>query len=130
MAPKYLFLQALGNHEFDIGVEGLVPFLKAVNFSVISANINAAKEPAMKNLFSKSVERTVAGQRVGIVGYTTVDTPSISSSGQWSVESLWTLRSPPEPLTTADQVSETVTPFYSGTLDKTTKRLNLAITAT
>ena len=81
-------MQALGNHEFDDRIEGLVPFLKAVNFSVINANIDIAKEPAMKNLFSKSVERTVAGQRVGIVGYTTVDTPSISNPGQWSVESL------------------------------------------
>ena len=81
-------MQALGNHEFDRQIGGLVPFLQAVNFSVISANINASLEPDVSDLFTKSVVRVVAGRRVGIVGYTTADTPLMSSPGQWSVGSL------------------------------------------
>ena len=81
-------MQALGNHEFDRQIGGLVPFLQAVNFSVISANINASLEPDVSDLFTKSVVRVVAGRRVGIVGYTTADTPLMSFPGQWSVGSL------------------------------------------
>ena len=29
----------LGNHEFDDGVEGLVPFIDGANFPVLAANI-------------------------------------------------------------------------------------------
>ena len=34
---------SLGNHDFDDGVEGLVPFLQQVNFPVLSANIKVPK---------------------------------------------------------------------------------------
>ena len=34
---------SLGNHDFDDGVEGLVPFLQQVNFPVLSANIKVSK---------------------------------------------------------------------------------------
>ena len=29
----------LGNHDFDDGIEGLVPFIQGANFSVLAANI-------------------------------------------------------------------------------------------
>ena len=34
---------SLGNHDFDDGVESLVPFLQQVNFPVLSANIKVPK---------------------------------------------------------------------------------------
>nr|KAG5704020.1 hypothetical protein BaRGS_032109 [Batillaria attramentaria] len=74
-------VMALGNHEFDRGIEGLTPFLKDVNFSVISANIDASLVPDVNSHVSKTVVLTVGGQRVGIVGYTTEDTPNIASPG-------------------------------------------------
>ena len=70
-------LQALGNHEFDNGVEGLLPFLQSVNFSVISANIDASNEPLIDGLFNASVIKEIDGQKIGIVGYTTKDTPKL-----------------------------------------------------
>ena len=33
----------LGNHDFDDGVEGLVPFIKGSKFAVLAANIVSLK---------------------------------------------------------------------------------------
>ncbi|XP_066280832.1 snake venom 5'-nucleotidase-like [Branchiostoma lanceolatum] len=71
----------IGNHEFDDGVEELVTFLRDVNFPVVSANINTSREPELRSLFSPSVVLNVSGEYLGIVGYTTTDTPFISDSG-------------------------------------------------
>ncbi|XP_062596336.1 snake venom 5'-nucleotidase-like, partial [Saccostrea cucullata] len=72
---------ALGNHEFDLNIEGLLPFLKEVNFPVLSANINSSLEPSIAPYIKKSFIAQVGGERIGIVGYTTTDTPMISSPG-------------------------------------------------
>ncbi|XP_061192083.1 snake venom 5'-nucleotidase-like [Saccostrea echinata] len=72
---------ALGNHEFDRKIEGLLLFLKNVNFPVLSANINTSQEPSIAPYISKSSIIQVGGQQIGIVGYTTKDTPIISSPG-------------------------------------------------
>ncbi|XP_064630931.1 snake venom 5'-nucleotidase-like [Lineus longissimus] len=72
---------ALGNHEFDLGVDALVPFLQNVSFSVLSSNINTSREPSITGKFQKSTTKVVAGQKIGIIGYTTTDTVEISKSG-------------------------------------------------
>ncbi|KAG7270075.1 hypothetical protein CRUP_012076, partial [Coryphaenoides rupestris] len=71
----------LGNHEFDNGVEGLVkPFLQDVNFTVLSANIQPDKTlaPRLAGLFLPYKVLTVGEQKVGIVGYTSRETPALS----------------------------------------------------
>ena len=73
--------QALGNHEFDNGVAGLTPFLRNVTFPVLSCNIDASLEPSLQGLFKKSTVKTIGGERIGIIGYTTTSTPDISISG-------------------------------------------------
>ncbi|XP_062980980.1 5'-nucleotidase [Elgaria multicarinata webbii] len=75
----------LGNHEFDNGVDGLLdPLLKNVNFSVVSANIKANKRLASRIsgyvLPYKIIK--VGSESVGIVGYTTKETPVLSNPGQ------------------------------------------------
>ena len=80
-----LCLQALGNHEFDNGPSGLEPFLNAVNFSVLSSNIDASKEPVINGLFNKSVVLNVGGEMVGIVGFTYSRTGEISNIGRFIV---------------------------------------------
>ncbi|XP_022098145.1 5'-nucleotidase-like [Acanthaster planci] len=73
---------ALGNHEFDIGIEGLVPFLQNATFPALSCNINSSGEAAMSGLYAcQSTVTLASGDRVGIVGYTLVDTPKYSKSG-------------------------------------------------
>ncbi|KAI8483281.1 5'-nucleotidase [Branchiostoma belcheri] len=71
----------IGNHEFDDGVGELGAFLREVNFPVVSANINASREPELRSVFSPSVVLNVSGEYLGIVGYTTTDTPFISDPG-------------------------------------------------
>jgi 5'-nucleotidase len=74
--------QALGNHEFDRQIEGLLPFLQRANFPVLSANIDTAPEPSIAPHVSKSYIAQVGGQQIGLVGYITKDTTIISSPGK------------------------------------------------
>ncbi|XP_048766300.2 snake venom 5'-nucleotidase-like isoform X2 [Ostrea edulis] len=74
-------VMALGNHEFDRKIEGVLPFLKKVNFPVLSANIDTSLEPSIVPYVRKSYIAQVGGQQIGIVGYTTKDTTIISSPG-------------------------------------------------
>ncbi|ESP03128.1 hypothetical protein LOTGIDRAFT_82528, partial [Lottia gigantea] len=71
---------AIGNHEFDNKVSGLIPFLEKTNFNVLSSNIDASKESMIEGKFKKSTILDVGGEKVAVIGYTTVDTPSISST--------------------------------------------------
>ncbi|MEQ2240985.1 hypothetical protein ILYODFUR_020759 [Ilyodon furcidens] len=74
-----------GNHEFDNGVEGLMePFLQNINCTVLSANIRPDK--TLVSTFGKTYLPykifKVGGQRVGVVGYTSRETPALSKPGK------------------------------------------------
>uniref|UniRef100_A0A1B0DL33 5'-nucleotidase n=1 Tax=Phlebotomus papatasi TaxID=29031 RepID=A0A1B0DL33_PHLPP len=75
---------SLGNHEFDNGVEGLVPFLNHVEFPVLAANLDLSQEPTMASAKSlkPSTVFTVAGHRVGVIGYLTPDTKFLSAANK------------------------------------------------
>jgi hypothetical protein len=66
--------QSLGNHEFDDGIEGLVPFVEAANHPVLAANIDTTKEDRVHGKIPKSVVINVAGRDVGIIGFLTAET--------------------------------------------------------
>ncbi|XP_029351664.1 5'-nucleotidase isoform X2 [Echeneis naucrates] len=75
---------ALGNHEFDNGVDGLMkPFLEQIRCPVLSANIKPDQTLAPTfGLAYKPFEILKVGeQKVGIVGYTTQETPALSRPG-------------------------------------------------
>ncbi|XP_060686978.1 5'-nucleotidase isoform X2 [Hemiscyllium ocellatum] len=75
---------ALGNHEFDNGVDGLLyPFLQNVTFPVLSANIKADQQlsPSITGFYQPYVILNVGGEKIGVVGYTTKETPMLSSPG-------------------------------------------------
>ncbi|KAM6912246.1 snake venom 5'-nucleotidase-like [Xenentodon cancila] len=75
-------VMALGNHEFDNGVEGLIqPFLQTVNCSVVSANIKPDLTLAPKLSFNPYKIITVGSEKVAVVGYTSKETPVLSQSG-------------------------------------------------
>ena len=59
---------ALGNHEFDIGSKHLSRFLKAVDFPVLSANIDVSKNQYLKNTVKPYIIKTIAKVKVGIIG--------------------------------------------------------------
>ncbi|XP_002741916.1 snake venom 5'-nucleotidase-like [Saccoglossus kowalevskii] len=75
---------ALGNHEFDNGIDDLVPFLESDTpvFPVLSSNIDAVDEPSVQGFIQNSTIITLTnGEQIGIVGYTTKDTPNLSKPG-------------------------------------------------
>lgn len=72
---------ALGNHEFDDGPDGLLPFAKAVRFPILCANLDFSREPFLRNYVRPSLAMTVGGQRIGLIGLITPDLASISSPG-------------------------------------------------
>ncbi|XP_078332927.1 snake venom 5'-nucleotidase-like isoform X1 [Crassostrea virginica] len=74
-------VMALGNHEFDNNIDGLLPFLMNANFTILSSNINVDSEPRIKPYVKKSYVTTVGGEKIGVIGYTTKDTPMISQPG-------------------------------------------------
>jgi 5'-nucleotidase len=68
-------LQSLGNHEFDDGVKGLVPFINDATFPILASNLDLSKEndlniPNLKN----SVVFDLEGVKVAVIGYVTPDT--------------------------------------------------------
>ena len=71
----------LGNHEFDSGPQVLADFIAGTKFLVVSANIDATAEPALNGKIAPYTLVTRGGHKVGIIGLTTPETPSISSPG-------------------------------------------------
>ncbi|XP_072264699.1 5'-nucleotidase [Pyxicephalus adspersus] len=75
---------ALGNHEFDNGLSGLVnPFLTNVNFPILSANIKADSQIAsnISGYYQPYKIFNVGGEQIAIVGYTSKETPVLSDPG-------------------------------------------------
>lgn len=72
---------ALGNHEFDDGIAGLVPYLKALKAPAVAANIDTSKEPTMNGLYKPHIIIERNGRKIGIIGVITTDT-ALSSNPQ------------------------------------------------
>lgn len=73
--------QSLGNHEFDDGVKGLVPYLNALKFPIVTANVDFSKEPELqKTPLKPSTILNVAGIKIGVIGYLTPETQIISQT--------------------------------------------------
>jgi 2',3'-cyclic-nucleotide 2'-phosphodiesterase (5'-nucleotidase family) len=83
-----------GNHEFDAGTATLANFVKGTNFPLVSANVNFANDANLKSRFNdyvtsngvggqiyNGVIKVVNGEKIGIFGLTTAETPTISSPG-------------------------------------------------
>ena len=73
------FFQSLGNHEFDDGIEGLVPFINEAQFPIVTANLDLSGEPSLKS--SKLLNSTIIqvhGTQIGVIGYLTPSTKNIA----------------------------------------------------
>jgi 2',3'-cyclic-nucleotide 2'-phosphodiesterase (5'-nucleotidase family) len=84
-----------GNHEFDLGTETLANFVKTADFPFVSANVNFAQDANLQSRFHNDVItdsplggeiyngiiKVVNGEKIGIFGLTTAETPTISSPG-------------------------------------------------
>ncbi|GFN81671.1 5'-nucleotidase [Plakobranchus ocellatus] len=69
----------LGNHEFDNGVSGLAAFVNNATFKVLSSNINLTNTPDLQGKIHKSATFNIGGEDIGVIGYTTSETPYISN---------------------------------------------------
>ncbi|MFI8575793.1 5'-nucleotidase C-terminal domain-containing protein [Rossellomorea aquimaris] len=98
---NYLGYDAMtfGNHEFDLGAsadghKALSDFVKGAEFPFVSANVDFSKDPKFDGLQNFDVSKDPAdgqiyngivkevdGEKVGIFGLTTEETPDISSTG-------------------------------------------------
>lgn len=69
----------LGNHEFDNGNEGMKNFLIGLNTPVVNANIDFSNYPEIESLVKPYIIKEYNGRKVGIIGATLPETPTISS---------------------------------------------------
>ncbi len=90
-------VSAIGNHEFDFGPQGLLRFVDAAEFALVSSNLDFSSEPELQSFFggrTDSLEKREAGKKIfssvqvkkggniiGIVGGTTETIRVISSPG-------------------------------------------------
>ncbi|SOC06317.1 5'-nucleotidase/2',3'-cyclic-nucleotide 2'-phosphodiesterase/3'-nucleotidase/5'-nucleotidase [Ureibacillus xyleni] len=97
-------LMTFGNHEFDLGssAEGhkaLADFIKAAEFSFVSANVDFSGDDKFTGLFNdltssepekgkiySGIVKEIDGEKVGIFGLTTAETADISSPGKVKFE--------------------------------------------
>ncbi len=72
-------VMTLGNHEFDDGEDVLLSFLSGLEFPAVAANIEWGPFADIDALVSPYVVLEIGGQQIGVVGLTTIDTPTASS---------------------------------------------------
>lgn len=83
-----------GNHEFDKDASVLRKFIEAAEFPFVSSNIDFSDEAVLSELVQEAtmeeaqngkiyteLVKTIAGEKVGIIGLTTEDTANIASPG-------------------------------------------------
>ena len=72
---------ATGNHEFDDGPEELARLLDLADYPIIGGNFDVSNEPALDGKINGVIVLNVDGERVAVIGATTIDTPDIASPG-------------------------------------------------
>uniref|UniRef100_A0A131XKS8 Putative cd73 ecto-5'-nucleotidase n=1 Tax=Hyalomma excavatum TaxID=257692 RepID=A0A131XKS8_9ACAR len=77
----------LGNHEFDDGPPGLVPFLEKMveaNVTVLGTNLDTSKEPWFTDnniTLPKSIVYNISGTQIAVLGVVTTETITIAKPG-------------------------------------------------
>jgi len=72
---------AVGNHEFDLGPEGLAVFLDTVSFPILSSNLDVSANNLLAGRVLPHVIIERGGLRVGLVSAVATDTPEIAAPG-------------------------------------------------
>jgi 5'-nucleotidase len=72
----------LGNHEFDRGIAGVVPFMETLKSPIIVANIDDSQEPTFQGKYKKSIVIERSGRKIGLIGAIVATTSSISVPGK------------------------------------------------
>lgn len=61
----------IGNHEFDHGIAGLVPFMELSESPIIVSNVDDSAEPSFQGTYQPAMIFDKYDRKVGIVGVTT-----------------------------------------------------------
>ncbi|CAH1954434.1 unnamed protein product, partial [Acanthoscelides obtectus] len=72
----------LGNHEFDDGIDGVVPYIKSLKHPVVVSNIDDSLEPKIQGTYGKSIVLERNGKKIGIIGVTVSNCPELSHTGK------------------------------------------------
>ncbi|XP_030758221.1 apyrase-like [Sitophilus oryzae] len=72
----------LGNHEFDNGLDGVVPFITHSKAPVVCTNIDDSLEPSIQGTYTKSTVVERNGKKIGIIGVIYSKTNEISTTGK------------------------------------------------
>ncbi|WP_375452529.1 bifunctional metallophosphatase/5'-nucleotidase [uncultured Devosia sp.] len=72
---------ATGNHEFDDGPAEFLKFIEAAEFPIIGGNFDVSRSEELRGKIKGSFVVEIGGEKIGIIGATTEDTPEISSPG-------------------------------------------------
>nr|XP_023023869.1 apyrase [Leptinotarsa decemlineata] len=74
--------EVLGNHEFDDGIKGIVPYIKALKHPIVVSNIDDSLEPDIQGIYTKSTIIERGGKKIGIIGVITSTCDEISDTGK------------------------------------------------
>jgi len=69
----------LGNHEFDDGSEVLAAFVDALEFPVVTANVDFSEDPLLAGKINPYTIIEVGGEQIGIIGLVTPESEILSS---------------------------------------------------
>jgi len=72
----------LGNHEFDHGVEGVVPFLDTLETEMLVANMDARDEPTLQGKYKNSTIIERSGRKIGLIGVILESTNDLANTGK------------------------------------------------
>ncbi|KAJ8687354.1 hypothetical protein QAD02_023148 [Eretmocerus hayati] len=75
-------VMTIGNHDFDDGIEGLIPFLQRSKSPIVVTNIDDTEEPSMKGLYENSTIIVRGNRKIGVIGVIIKSTNTLSSPGK------------------------------------------------
>ncbi|XP_035910210.1 apyrase-like [Anopheles stephensi] len=70
----------VGNHEFDDGIAGVVPYLEALTSPVLLVNVDNSKEPSFSK-FRPSMVLERGGRKIGLIGVILRTTYNMADTG-------------------------------------------------
>ncbi|CAH0400813.1 unnamed protein product [Chilo suppressalis] len=78
----------LGNHEFDEGINGVVPFIRNLTSPILAANLilDAVPELANETNLHKSIILKIGDTRIGLIGYLTPETKFLAPKNKVEYE--------------------------------------------
>ncbi|MFO1352149.1 MAG: 5'-nucleotidase C-terminal domain-containing protein [Gammaproteobacteria bacterium] len=79
----------LGNHEFDNGVETLAGFVGGLRFPVVVANLDVSRTPLLAAKIAPSTILWVGGEKIGLIGLITADTPEVTMNFAGKQDITW-----------------------------------------